>query len=97
MGSSMALPSQPIAEHGIARPEEEEREGEREEDDVEHGGLPKRERLISTSRHKHSIGEGGRSHKRGVNGRVSPVRNQRRLFSTGSFSLRGERADHRDR
>jgi hypothetical protein len=36
----MALPSQPIAEHGIACPEEEEREGEREENDVEHGEPP---------------------------------------------------------
>ena len=30
---------QPIAEHGIAGPEEEERQGERKEDDVEHETL----------------------------------------------------------
>jgi len=40
MGSSMAASSEPIAEHGVAGPDEEERQGERQEDDVEHESLP---------------------------------------------------------
>jgi hypothetical protein len=41
MGSSICFSSQTVAEHGIAGPEEEERAGEREEDDVEHEKLPR--------------------------------------------------------
>ena len=33
------MPSQPIAEHGVTGPQQEEREGERQEDDVEHETL----------------------------------------------------------
>jgi hypothetical protein len=40
MGSSMPPASQPIAERGVAGPDEEKRAGKRQEDDVEHDGLP---------------------------------------------------------
>ena len=40
MGSSMPRTSQSIAERGVAGPKQEERKRERQEDDVEHVGLP---------------------------------------------------------
>ena len=40
MGSSMAPTLQAIAKQGVAGPEQEEREGERQKDDVEHKTLP---------------------------------------------------------
>jgi hypothetical protein len=40
----MAPTSQPIAEHSVAGTEKEEREGEREENDVEQRGVSRNER-----------------------------------------------------
>ena len=39
-GFNHCAASQPITEHGVAGPKEEERAGKRQEDHVEHDGLP---------------------------------------------------------
>ena len=60
--------SQPVAQHGVAGGEQEKRASERDEHDVEHGGLPNGCRLCLTGRHKRSIRVGTRAHKRDING-----------------------------